>query len=282
MEKLIAIGKTWHKDCFRCGSLEGLGCNKKLGLTDYTDHTGCPYCKACYGKTFGPKGFNTSVVDIQLGGDQSKTAAAAGVSFGENQTQEVEAEYADASEYAMMEEEEEVTAPRRMSLAKNKAMEILAEAGVETQMDNLTIGMKKGFGDEYEVVEIVKPEAEPEEIRAPATAPVANLPSSVKPKKGVAKFLGGSASPKCADCGKTVYKMEELIAIGKTWHKDCFRCGASDTSGNGCKKKLGLTEYSDHGSVPWCKTCYTKGFGPKGFNMSVGSGAGVAFTEKVE
>ena len=30
---------------------------------------------------------------------------------------------------------------------------------------------------------------------------------------------------KCPNCAKTVYKMEELLALGCIWHKDCFTCG---------------------------------------------------------
>jgi cysteine/glycine-rich protein len=52
-ESVNAIGKTWHKTCFACAT-----CGKGMGgdAANACDNEGTPYCKACYGKNFGPKG----------------------------------------------------------------------------------------------------------------------------------------------------------------------------------------------------------------------------------
>ena len=42
-----------------------------------------------------------------------------------------------------------------------------------------------------------------------------------------------------------------------------FKCGGANS--DGCKKKLSLVEYTAHKHEPYCKTCYTNLFGPKGF-----------------
>ncbi|MGH0144169.1 UNVERIFIED_CONTAM: hypothetical protein FKN15_006999 [Acipenser sinensis] len=42
----------WHKNCFRCAK-----CGKSLESTTQTEKEGEIYCKACYAKNFGPKGF---------------------------------------------------------------------------------------------------------------------------------------------------------------------------------------------------------------------------------
>jgi cysteine/glycine-rich protein len=50
-EKIVGAGSSWHKGCFSCSI-----CNKKLDSTTVCDKEGQIYCKACYGKEFGPKG----------------------------------------------------------------------------------------------------------------------------------------------------------------------------------------------------------------------------------
>eukprot|EP01128_Nolandella_sp_AFSM9_P006103 TRINITY_DN3069_c1_g5_i1.p1 TRINITY_DN3069_c1_g5~~TRINITY_DN3069_c1_g5_i1.p1 ORF type:complete len:185 (-),score=32.16 TRINITY_DN3069_c1_g5_i1:159-671(-) len=51
-EKVLAIGKPWHQKCLKCPE-----CNKRLDSTTLTEHDDEVYCKACYGKKFGPTGF---------------------------------------------------------------------------------------------------------------------------------------------------------------------------------------------------------------------------------
>lgn len=51
------------------------------------------------------------------------------------------------------------------------------------------------------------------------------------------------------------------------WHKGCFKC-------NECKKGLdsrNVNEGSD--KEIYCKTCYSKKFGPKGYGFGQGGGA---------
>jgi cysteine/glycine-rich protein len=50
-EKKVAVGRDWHKTCFNC-----CNCHKSLDSTTLTDKDNEIYCKACYGKLFGPKG----------------------------------------------------------------------------------------------------------------------------------------------------------------------------------------------------------------------------------
>ena len=57
--------------------------------------------------------------------------------------------------------------------------------------------------------------------------------------------------------------MEEVIALGKVWHKACFSCGKGFT--DGCNKILRLDNYLDHDNAPYCTSCHTKLFKPKGY-----------------
>lgn len=106
----------------------------------------------------------------------------------------------------------------------------------------------------------------------PAAAPTAARPAppavvSVPPARPAAPAIAAAApgaSKKCCVCEKTVYKMEEIIAIGRLWHDKCFTCGGHGSEG--CRKVLTRDGYSDHEGEPFCNACYSKLFRPKGFN----------------
>jgi cysteine/glycine-rich protein len=72
-------------------------------------------------------------------------------------------------------------------------------------------------------------------------------------------------APTCAKCNKRVYMAEEVRAANKTFHKLCFKC----TSCNGL---LQASTLSDHQGEMYCKNCYGKNFGPKGYGFGVGAG----------
>jgi len=152
---------------------------------------------------------------------------------------------------------------------------------------------------------------------SPTAAPVAAKRWSV----------GGAPSPKCAICAKTVFKQEELLALGKVYHSGCFTC--SCPKGDGCGRVSHLIylpryahmqtcadvkrcfcivgfstahthntltchpsplllllsvpallpplqslrggDYVENDSLPYCKNCHSKLFGPKGVNAGMGA-----------
>ncbi|KAL8291272.1 hypothetical protein RQP46_002250 [Phenoliferia psychrophenolica] len=66
-------------------------------------------------------------------------------------------------------------------------------------------------------------------------------------------------SPKCTTCGKSVYAAEQQLGPGsKVYHKGCMRC-------LGCNKSLDAFNLVDREGEPYCKSCYAKNFGPKGY-----------------
>ncbi|XP_041074585.1 cysteine and glycine-rich protein 3-like [Polyodon spathula] len=75
---------------------------------------------------------------------------------------------------------------------------------------------------------------------------------------------GGGA--KCAACEKTVYHAEEMQCNGHSFHKTCFICMV-------CRKGLDSTTVAAHESEIYCKTCYGKKYGPKGYGYGQGAGA---------
>jgi len=70
--------------------------------------------------------------------------------------------------------------------------------------------------------------------------------------------LGGGE--KCAKCNKTVYANEKAIAAGKNWHQACLKCPD-------CNKRLDATILTERDGQVFCKACYGKRFGPKGFGF---------------
>ncbi|XP_013786053.1 muscle LIM protein 1-like [Limulus polyphemus] len=71
--------------------------------------------------------------------------------------------------------------------------------------------------------------------------------------------------PKCPKCSKSVYAAEEMLAAGQKWHKNCFKCGL-------CHKSLDSTNATEHGGELYCKQCYGRKFGPKGYGFGQGAG----------
>ncbi|KAJ2088193.1 Cysteine-rich protein 2-binding protein [Coemansia sp. S142-1] len=51
-----AAGRKYHKRCIRCKT-----CDTSIGSLQITEREGEIYCKQCYAKDFGPKGYRPSL-----------------------------------------------------------------------------------------------------------------------------------------------------------------------------------------------------------------------------
>lgn len=109
-----------------------------------------------------------------------------------------------------------------------------------------------------ELARVLKKSAEREALASPP------LPPPVPAKK----VFCLPVSAKCHLCTKSVYKVEELLAVGQMWHKQCFTCGGKNN--DGCKRVMQRDGYVDHENQPYCTACYSKLFRPKGFSISAG------------
>uniref|UniRef100_A0A8C1I624 Cysteine and glycine-rich protein 1 n=1 Tax=Cyprinus carpio TaxID=7962 RepID=A0A8C1I624_CYPCA len=67
---------------------------------------------------------------------------------------------------------------------------------------------------------------------------------------------------KCAACEKTVYHAEEIQCISQRFHKTCFILD--------CHKGLDSTTVA---AQIYCKSCFCKKYGPKGYGYGQGAGA---------
>ena len=69
-------------------------------------------------------------------------------------------------------------------------------------------------------------------------------------------MASGNDATKCPSCTKSVYRVEEILCAGQSWHKGCFKCGG--TGENGCSKKLSTSDFTVDGPNPFCRPCYMK------------------------
>ncbi|KAF4523286.1 hypothetical protein B566_EDAN009409 [Ephemera danica] len=71
----------------------------------------------------------------------------------------------------------------------------------------------------------------------------------------------------CPRCGGVVYAAEQMLARGRPWHKECFKCRE-------CTKNLDSVNCCEGPDKDiYCKVCYGKKFGPKGYGYGQGGGA---------
>ncbi|KAJ8245376.1 hypothetical protein GJAV_G00270090, partial [Gymnothorax javanicus] len=86
--------------------------------------------------------------------------------------------------------------------------------------------------------------------------------SAIHNKSDMPNWGGGNT---CAACQKTVYFAEEVQSDGNHYHKACFICSV-------CRKWLDSTTVANHDDVLFCKSCYNKKYGTKGYGYGVGAG----------
>lgn len=83
-----------------------------------------------------------------------------------------------------------------------------------------------------------------------------------KPDLGVIKAPEGTGCPRC---GGAVFAAEQMLARGSVWHKTCFNC-------NECHRVLDSVLACDGPDRDvYCKLCYAKKYGPKGYGFGGGS-----------
>ncbi|KAL1522662.1 hypothetical protein AB1Y20_017640 [Prymnesium parvum] len=82
-------------------------------------------------------------------------------------------------------------------------------------------------------------------------------PAAPPPARAAPRFGG---APSCPTCGKSVYAAEQVLAAGAAYHKACFKCSS-------CSKWLDSSTACDRSNTLYCKSCYAKDHGPKGFGF---------------
>lgn len=110
--------------------------------------------------------------------------------------------------------------------------------------------------------------------------PTPTVPSKPQNLKYTQAYTPPSVAPRtmpssygndiCRVCQKVVYHAEMARAHGSIYHKSCLKCFS-------CKKGVDATNMVDRKGTPYCKHCYSKEFGTRGYGY--GAGADVLHTE---
>lgn len=91
------------------------------------------------------------------------------------------------------------------------------------------------------------------------------LYSAQKPSAPKQTYVNHEDPECCPRCGKKVYFAEQVLSLGRKWHKLCFSCAA-------CNKKVDSSSATDHEGELYCKSCHGRKFGPKGYGYAGGAG----------
>jgi len=76
-----------------------------------------------------------------------------------------------------------------------------------------------------------------------------------------------TGSDKCPRCDKSVFHGEEVKAVGKRYHEECFKCFS-------CKISLTPIDVQDRDGEIYCRKCYGQNFGPTGFRGGAAASGG--------
>ncbi|KAJ1841850.1 hypothetical protein LPJ70_004063, partial [Coemansia sp. RSA 2708] len=64
----------------------------------------------------------------------------------------------------------------------------------------------------------------------------------------------------CPRCTKPIYHAEKVVGPGGPWHRACFKCKQ-------CSTTLDSSKLTEHDGEAFCRSCYTKLFSPRGYNI---------------
>ncbi|MBN3271569.1 CSRP2 protein, partial [Polyodon spathula] len=220
-EEVQCDGKSFHKCCFLC-----MVCRKCLDSTTLAIHDDEIYCKSCYGKKYGPKGYGYGQGAGTLNMDKGERL---GIKH-EGGIPGLPCISDPCGRLGICVTQFKTRVTNDVSVIFVKLFEFLT-GSFSTLSGN----------------------------RAQSHKPTTNPNTS----KFAQKFGGAE---KCHRCGDSVYAAEKIVGAGKPWHKNCFRCAK-------CGKSLESTTQTEKEGEIYCKACYAKNFGPKGFGYGQGAGA---------
>ncbi|KAH9519209.1 Muscle LIM protein Mlp84B [Bulinus truncatus] len=283
-ERCTGGGKYFHKRCFRCNA-----CGVSLDSTRLSVREDEIYCKSCYAKNFGPKGYGFA-------------GGASGLSMDTGKPDDIPTSHipslAQAHTAPLLSEggEDGDENDDRDRCNRCRKVVYFAErvSGIgkvfhkicfkcmncNKLLDSTTVTEHagqayckacygknfgpKGYGFAGGASGLSMDTGKLDEIPTSNIPALAQALSAPLMSEGDDQGDGGWGDDKerCNRCHKVVYFAERVTGIGKVFHKICFKC-------TNCNKSLDSTTVTEHGGQVYCKACYTRNFGPKGFGFGI-------------
>ncbi|KAI9258797.1 hypothetical protein BDA99DRAFT_514184 [Phascolomyces articulosus] len=272
-EQVIGPGGAYHRSCLTCKE-----CNKRLDSTTLTERDNEAYCKVCYNRKWGPKGYGFASGAAFLS-TESKMP--------KDILEEQQGQHAPSSPSSFANSTTPQLPPRKPSPSIQQQQQREPESPPVVPATSFwssrqgVPGTKPPVPTKPLVPSSTKPTvmsmrlspSPPSSSASPAPA-LPNRPPQTPPRPqqpSVATkpaYLNTSYTPKkvniniqndtCTKCGKSVYAAELAMGAGNKYHKFCLKCTE-------CGKLLSSTNMVDKDFDLYCRGCYAKLHGPKGF-----------------
>ncbi|KAJ2957972.1 hypothetical protein NQZ79_g6408 [Umbelopsis isabellina] len=238
--------------CPRCDKFVYMAeqeCNKLLDSSTMAEREGQPYCKTCYNRMWGPKGYGSG-----------------GRSFLHTETKTAREVLAESD-----------WAAERAAAAPAMSSPVMANRG-QSQVDQSLRDDRQASSPASSPAPALpaRPSNSPALPARPAVSAKAHsTPPAIPPKPTnvtstdrpsaylnsrtgyVPKKLNMQISGDlCAKCNKPVYAAELVLGASKKYHKMCLRCST-------CNKLLDSSNMVDKDFTIYCRPCHSKAFGPK-------------------
>ncbi|KAI9315333.1 hypothetical protein BX666DRAFT_387700 [Dichotomocladium elegans] len=252
-EKVIGPGGAYHVMCLTCKE-----CNKRLDSTSLRERDNEAYCKVCYNRKWGPKGYGFA-------------SGAAFLSTESKMPKDILAE----QEKLQGQMESQVVSPVRAQApaATTKPSPQLPPRPGTSIKDPEQSPSKHGstgptpspvlnsFWSNRSDSSSAAPPKPPVPANKPAPPPVtATKPAYLNTSYVPRKIALNIQNDTCTKCGKTVYAAEMVLGAGNKYHALCLKCTE-------CGKLLSSNNLVDKDFDLYCRGCYAKLFGPKGFGF---------------
>ncbi|XP_050730567.1 uncharacterized protein LOC127005625 isoform X3 [Eriocheir sinensis] len=274
-EEMLAKGKVYHRTCFNCKS-----CRKPLDSVVHCDGPDKDvYCKVCYGKAFGPKGYGFG-------------SGAGTLTCGYEDAAPLVRPHGNPDAVLQV-HEGEIPCPRcggrvfsaEMMMAKDRPFhkKCFKCRNCKRPLDSMT-HCDGSDGEVYCKLCYAKkygPKGYGFAAGGGGVLTAENIPggemmSGVNPGSAVLDVskIRAEEGQGCPRCGGKVFMAEEINARGRSFHKRCYSCCH-------CHRPLdSMTGCDSPDGEVYCKLCYAKKYGPKGYGFAAGGG-GVLTAENI-
>lgn len=239
VDETQACGLLWHNACFKCGGSRNDSCGKVLRKDKFREFEGQPYCDDCHAAYSAGSKPSSKMGRVSPPPSLSSRSAS-------------------PPPVVSAPSQKSPPPPPRPPVAPLAVAPPPPAAPVPAVTTSLSPPRTVSPPPSASTTSLAKP---PPPLVKPASSPTPKYTPTNN-------TVTNTETPKCTSCAKSVYKMEEIIAVGRIWHTTCFTCGG--TKGDGCNRTLKRDGYVDHANQPYCNPCYAKLFRPKGFNLASG------------